>query len=437
MSTRSASRRFTIARLLTLASASLVIAGLAGTTGVASASASPGSDSPRLAAGDGTLTYVQGGDVWVARQDGTGARRVTSNGSASSPWRSPTQSDDGEIVAGRGNLIYRMDQWGTVLNTIDPPDLQNSAGEYLTGAPAHLAVSPDGAKIAYTYEKYSCPLQAPCKIRYVTAFTSATALSDWRTWGVTYYDNPSWITNSRVAVNADLIDNINLYDLGRGLVHWFDEDDYTTYDRPLFDFEVSRGAPYAAAVRNTGDEAQIVFYQLSGNYRDGGRPPIPTGMCETSAVLGITSPTWSADGALAAWQEPDGVWTAAMGSTPCQSQPVLTIRGASSPSFSPAALQTTRPNHPDLRFTVKAKPQVKGAARVGRQLTATAGTFAPSPTTLRFQWLRDKSVIKGATKATYKVTKNDRRHDLRVQVTGTRSGYSRIVVVSAPVRVKG
>ncbi|MFI5426706.1 hypothetical protein [Aeromicrobium sp. UC242_57] len=80
------------------------------------------------------------------------------------------------MVAGRGNLIYRMDQFGTVLNSIDPPNLQSSAGETLGGRPTRLAVSPDGSKIAYTYSRYSCPVGAACRVRWVTAFTKATAL---------------------------------------------------------------------------------------------------------------------------------------------------------------------------------------------------------------------------------------------------------------------
>lgn len=398
------------------------------------AGAVPAAPSAARAAGDGTITYVKGNDVYVARQDGTGARRVTTDGTAAKPWRSPTSSDDGHIVAGRGDLIYRMDQWGTVLNSIDPPDLQDSAGQFLGGPPAHLAVSPDGSKVAYTYEKYSCPLGLACKIRYVTAFTASTHLTDWQDWGITYRDNPSWITDTRVAVNDDLIDNINLFDLAKGETFWFDEDDYTTDDHPLFDFEVSRNAPYATAVRDVGENAQVVFYELSGNYKTGGRPPIPVGMCATSAVLGITSPTWSADGEVVGWQEPDGVWLAAMGSAPCQAQPELTLPGATSPSFSAATLQATRPSYPPLR--VKAKPRVSGTAKVGKVLKAKVGTFAPKPDAVQLRWLRNGAPIAGAHGKTYRLTAKDRGRKISVEVTAARAGYRDAVVTSGPVRVK-
>ncbi|WP_110206211.1 hypothetical protein [Nocardioides daejeonensis] len=387
------------------------------------------------AGADGTITYVKGDDVWVARADGSQPRRVTTDGTAARPWRSPTEADNGTIVAGRGNLIYRMDQWGTVLTTLDPPDIANSAGELLGGAPAHLAVSPDGRTIAYTYERYSCPLNAPCRVRHVTAFTSATTMINPDVWGVTYYDNPSWITNTRVAVNADLIDNINLFDLGRGLTHWFDEDDYTTDDQPLFDFEVARHAAYATAIRNSADRAHVVFYRVRGNYRSGGRPPIPEGFCATTPVNGISSPTLSADGELGAWQEPDGIWMIQLGVTaPCTIEPALVVAGGSQPSYSPAALQTSRPE--TRSFVVRKTPRITGRVKVGAKLRVTAPVMAPAPTSLTYQWLRGTAAIKGATGSTYKVTARDRGKAIRVRVTARRPQYAAKAVVSPAVRIR-
>jgi hypothetical protein len=414
-------------RLATLAAAATVV------TGIVAIPAGPAA-----AAGPGTITYVQADNVWVAHQDGTGARQLTSDGTAALPWRSPTQSDAGQVVAGRGNLVYRMDQWGTVLGTIDPPDVADSAGQVLGGPPAHLAVSPDGSKIAYTYEKYSCPVGLACKMRYVTAFTSSTAVTDPTVWGVTFYDAPSWVTNSRVAVTQDLIQNVRLFDLARGDTYWFDENVYSSDDRTLSDFEIARNAGYAVAVRGDGDQTQAIFYSITGNYLDGGRPPFPTPLCATTEEPGIASPTWSADGGLVAWQEPTGVWAAAMGSAPCEAQPYLMSGGASQPSYSSAALQQTRPTYPPQPFATKAKPKIghRGPVVPGRALTASKGSFAPRPTAYRYQWLRDKKVLKGAKKATYRVRKADRGHRLQVRVTALRQGYRNAVVVSAPVRVR-
>ena len=125
-------------------------------------------------------------------------------------------------------------------------------------------------------------------------------------------------------------------------------------------------------------------------------------------------------------------------------QPALTIPGGSAPSLSRAALQTTRPSYPadppgpgDTKsLKVKKAPKIKGVARVGARLRAVAGVFTPKPTSIRFQWLRDNKAIKGAKKATYKVTRKDRGHRLRVRVTAVRKAYATTVVTSKPVRVR-
>jgi hypothetical protein len=442
MSNTSTPRRLGRTGLGLLAATSLLAAGLAAGS-APTASASP-SSAARVAAGSGTITYVLGGNVFVAGQDGTSPRQVTTDGSAANPWYSPTQSDDGHIVAGHGNLIHRMDQWGHVLNTIDPPDLRSGGSETLGGAPAQLAVSPDGATVAYTYVKNYCSFpNNVCRDWPVTGFTSSTGLTPPETYGTTYGDTPSWVTNSRVVVdNRGPFDNIYLYELSRGTVgyYWFDDDNvngpgYTS----VTDVEISRGAPYAVLVRGTYDQTRVALLDVSnlGDYRGGiPTPPSPTNrLCQTTAVPGMTSPTWSADGATAAWREPDGVWMMAMGAAPCQTQPALVIPGATSPSFSPAALQTVPPKYIQT-FEVKKKATVAGKAKVGKKLKAKAARLAPAATKVRFQWLRGKKPIKHATKATYKVSRKDRKHQLRVRTTSIRKGYKTVVSVSKPVRVK-
>ena len=122
----------------------------------------------------------------------------------------------------------------------------------------------------------------------------------------------------------------------------------------------------------------------------------------------------------------------------------ITVRSRSVIGNFGAALQTTRPvypadpdpSSPDKTFAVKAKPKVTGVAKVGKQLRAVTSVFTPRPTSIRYQWLRGNKVIKGATKAAYKVTRKDRGRQLRVRVTAARKGYATKVVTSKPVRVK-
>jgi hypothetical protein len=416
--------------------AGLTTAVLASTlAGPADATRADGDRAAGRAAVSGTITYILGNNVWVANTDGTSARQVTRDGSADNPYYSPTESEAGNIVAGRGNLIYRMDQWGTVLNTLDPPDLRSGGGQTLGGRLASVAVSPDGARIAYTYSKDYCSTINVCKVWPVTGFTSSTTLTD---LGSSYGQTPSWVTNTRVALDERTsFDNLYLYDVGRGRVgnYWFDDANIHTDDLDLFDLEVSLGSSYGVAVRGSLDQARITFYDLSdvGDFRTGIPSPPDWQMGETTPRLGAGSPTVSADGRLAAWHEPDGVWTFTIEP---DVQPVLTLPGASSPSLSRAALQTTRPRYPDVPFTTKTAPRIKGTAKVGKKLRATAPALQPRPTSLRYQWVRDKRAIKGAKKATYRVTRKDRGHRLRVRVTAARPGYVTTVVTSKTVRVR-
>jgi hypothetical protein len=443
---------------------------LAGGMTAAASAASADGEPAGIVSGTGTITYISKYNVFVARQDGTGPRQVTTDGTASSPYYSPTQSDSGQIVAGRGNLIQRMDQWGKVLNSIDPPDLRSGGNQTLGGRPTSLAVSPDGSKIAFTYAQFYCSFpNNVCKTWPVTGFMSSMG-STATMLGTTYGDNPSWVTNSRVVADSrSPFDNIYLYDVGVGTVgnYWFgDENLRPTGYTVIGDIEISRNAPYAIGVQNTLDQTRAAFIYVGdlGNYRTG-QPVSPdktNGMCASTTVPGIDSATWSADGATAAWQEGGSVVMAAMGDAPCESEPVVAIPGGTAPSFSPAALQTTDPNPgtptpttpvpttpaptkpaptvtppaQPVTFQVKSAAKVAGTAKVGKKIKAVAAKLVPSATTVKYQWFRDKKAIKGATKSSYRVTKSDRRHTLRVRTTSIRAGYKRVISTSKAVKVK-
>jgi hypothetical protein len=76
-------------------------------------------------------------------------------------------------------------------------------------------------------------------------------------------------------------------------------------------------------------------------------------------------------------------------------------------------------------------PKVTGTARVGYRLTASPGTWGPSPVTLRYQWLRNGVAVSGATYSTYVVNKADRGRRLSVRVTGSKAGYTTVSRTSA------
>jgi hypothetical protein len=70
----------------------------------------------------------------------------------------------------------------------------------------------------------------------------------------------------------------------------------------------------------------------------------------------------------------------------------------------------------------KTAPQVSGNAEVGATLTCSQGTWTGNPApTFTYQWLRDETVIAGATASTYKTSGADGGHAIACAVTGTNS----------------
>ena len=67
-------------------------------------------------------------------------------------------------------------------------------------------------------------------------------------------------------------------------------------------------------------------------------------------------------------------------------------------------------------------PAVTGTAVVGETLTATAGTWNPAGVTLAYQWLRDGSIIGGATGSRYRLTTADVGRQISVAITGSKAG---------------
>ncbi len=70
-------------------------------------------------------------------------------------------------------------------------------------------------------------------------------------------------------------------------------------------------------------------------------------------------------------------------------------------------------------FAAAPTPVISGAAAVGTTLTATVGTWSPTPT-LTQQWRRNGTPIDGATGTSYVVTKQDRGANLTFWVDGRR-----------------
>ncbi|WKK72496.1 hypothetical protein Q0F99_05990 [Rathayibacter oskolensis] len=76
-------------------------------------------------------------------------------------------------------------------------------------------------------------------------------------------------------------------------------------------------------------------------------------------------------------------------------------------------------------------PTITGTVQVGRTVTASAGTWAPAPVALAYQWKRGGVAIAGATAAAYTLVAADASTSLTVSVTGSKSGLAPVTRTSA------
>ncbi|MBN8868592.1 MAG: hypothetical protein J0H66_01770 [Solirubrobacterales bacterium] len=350
------------------------------------------------AASSGSIVYVKDYDVWIANADGSGQHQVTKNGTADSPWRSPSQADDGTIAASHNDQIVRMKQNGTVLNAINPPPLKNSVSHMVDGVPVKVAISPNGKLITWAFATYECPVGVSCGARTVTGYTAADRLTDPSKYGSTFFTDPSWIGNSRTLQSGGYGSQVNIHDLGKGEpVHWFDDSDYAENDTDLSDAELAPDGSRLAAVRGYGNSTHIIWYTVSGNAKQGPPPAVPTPECLTGELEGLGGPTWAPDSKSLAWEEPDGVWLKANIGGACDSpQPKLLIPGGSEPDWGPAKVNPgPRVDDPISvrQLSLKLKPSLK------RGVSFRVKTLGAGP--VKLQILRGKAVVAaGNAKAT-------------------------------------
>jgi hypothetical protein len=306
---------------------------------VAVVAALAGAASPTMA---DSLTFIKDSNVWLANPDGSGLYQVTLDGTAGAPYETPSQANDGTVVAirqtpGQRRQIYRMTQSGALLNApINTP----APG---TGA-IDGKVSPDGALVAYwfvtTVSDPLCPFCVNISNRvllsYSDRFTGADEVGTPNTGGW-----PSWLSNDTITLGSGSATQW-YYKLGMpAAAEWFTDFDVTGEIKSLLDAEAAPSGDRLAVVRGDNQETILV---LKMNGPPPSKPTIANGSC--AALSGPTGkfvdPTWAADGTLLAWQEDDGVWTMSVPAdlADCAGfgTPALRVAGARNPDLGPAAI---------------------------------------------------------------------------------------------------
>jgi hypothetical protein len=98
-----------------------------------------------------SIVYVKQGNIWLSSPDGSIQRQVTIDGG----YSSPSQADDGNIVALHNGLFVHLDRHGDLLN---PPvdGLSGVSGGTVSFGPQDARVSPDDWRLRAAHRARGC-----------------------------------------------------------------------------------------------------------------------------------------------------------------------------------------------------------------------------------------------------------------------------------------
>jgi hypothetical protein len=305
-----------------------------------------------------SIVYVRGGDVWLARGDGTGARALTRDGTRQDPYRSPTQSDRGVIVALKGRRDVVL---------IDRRGRRRPRARDITGGPTppfdpilvDAAISPDGRTLASTMWLTTRDQDPVPGGPTGTDLGTTVWYSGVRTGapiGQTRDgQSPTWIGNRDLVVFApNVYHSADAWTVGLAApespVQWFQDRVVVdvldpTDGAPLDHGELTRARDGIALVRgpNTTASTEVTSIRL---YAVAGLTARPTERCDVRAAPSTRydDPSWSPDGRRLAWGERDGIWVTpvAPGAGGCGLAPRRLIAGGSQPDWGPANVPRRR-----------------------------------------------------------------------------------------------
>ncbi len=398
----------------------------------------------------GSIVFIRGHNIWVARGNGSSATQVTRDGTSAKPYENPSMSNTGVIATVRGNDIVLFKQNGTLIRRIAVPKgnlfLNNGAGSYAVTGPIEAEISPDGSKIAYREVRYAT---AGSWADTRTGFTDTTGLSPITKYGIVLYDHFSWLGNSRGVLGGSIM---RLYQLGSDLqlgVDWFEGADVTgeSIDFPQRP-QVSRDGRLLVWMNYSGG---LIVTEVNGdpvNAPMPPAPPLPSPVCglSPSDAQPLSHPNFAPDSSTLLWQESGTEvwvgWDLQLSPGCAGMKQKRLLANATHPAWSAAAFNVTpEKTRPAVTQSLKLKkrPRIKGKARVGRTLVATKGTWTRTPTVHQYRWLRNGKVIKGkaGAKKKYVVRRGDKGKRISVRVTVRKSGLAgKRNAVSKPVKVR-
>jgi WD40 repeat protein len=417
------------------------------------------------AASADSIAYVKDGNVWLSTGDGSRQFQVTTAGG----YSDVSQADDGTMIALNGVRLHRLSRDGQVLaDFATPVSDTRPAGQRVFYGPFDPAISPDGAKVAYTYY-YMTQSQSPtcfppeCVIGINeggTGYTHADRLTGWDEPGLGKHSgwrNPAWIDNDNLLIsnpthlpNRDVvIDTLSDGSSGNLVKNW--TSDLVDGNAGMGAGDITRDKAKMAYVTG-GNDSTLSLYAIPSfptSWRDSepnaGSDPHICYRYSGPAGGKYATPTFSPDGSRLAFAEGDGIRVVTVpsfagGCTTDGASPntQLLIPGGSQPDWGPADVPAGRtpPRGPESGAVLTArtaKAKLRKALRNGLKVKATV----PADGRLRATALRrGRKVAAGAkrvkagnatvklrfTKAAKRTLRRKGRVKLRVRVAFTPSG---------------
>ena len=330
-----------------------------------------------------SLVYTKDGNVWSARPDGSQQRQLTRDGTPRDPYGSPSQADDGTILAVRGSRFYKFDRDGRQIGAPMDSVLTRKPGAIGAVGPFDARISPDGRHFASwlgimggyydwaTSTYYSDPESA---IVYQSA-QDGTPVGE-----TMFYEEPSWMADSQHLLMSDsmnaLTPQVMTAEMGADHNHlhgWFHDSD--TFDdpggwKPVGAAELTRAGDRLAALRGgatlghgglaRGTGNGIVIYDVSGF--DAPPRPWPCWLTDDQGAE-LSPPSWAPDGGALAWATVDGIWTATTRGGCAGMQVKLVVPGGREPDWGPADPSAAPPGGPAVPAP-PAQPGTPAAVRV-------------------------------------------------------------------------